>query len=276
MVAVLDADPELGADLDSAARSSACREALAPLLTLSRGRWSWDALARDTRGHLGLLVLDGLLSRRETIEDLGYTELLGAGDVLRPWTTPLHATLLTFEQWDVLVPTRVAVLNRDFALRAQPWPEIAATLLDRTVMRSRSLGVTLAIHRAVRVEERLKLMLWHLADRWGHVTPDGTVLPLPLTHESLGRLIGARRSPVTVAAGNLQREGALRRGPGGSWILSPPSAPTAGPGSIVHNGARSFAQGNCASTPARGPRATPAAAPAPPGTGRARGRGPAG
>jgi hypothetical protein len=220
MIAVLDADSGLGADLDPADLDAARREALAPLMSLRVGPWSCDPDRAKAHGHLGLLVLDGLLTRRERIGELHYTELLGIGDVLRPWSAEAHSSLLTVATWEVLVPTHIAVLNRDFALRARPWPEITATLLDRAVMRSRSLGVMLTIHRAIRVEERLRLMLWHLADRWGHVTPEGTVLPIPLTHENLGYLIGARRSPVTVAVGNLKREGALRRGPKGSWILS--------------------------------------------------------
>ncbi|HEX4837784.1 MAG TPA: helix-turn-helix domain-containing protein, partial [Solirubrobacteraceae bacterium] len=185
----------------------------------------WESSELDVHGHLGLLVLDGLLTRRETIGALDYTELLGTGDLLRPWTVGSHATLLTAANWEVLVPTRIAILDRDFALRARPWPEIVATLLDRAVMRSRSLGVILAIHRAVRVEERLELMLWHLADRWGHVTPEGVVVPIALTHDSLGKLIGARRSPVTVGLGNLKRDGVVRRGQRGSWILSAASRP---------------------------------------------------
>jgi len=40
------------------------------------------------------------------------------------------------------------------------------------------------------------LALWLLADRWGRATPDGTVLSLALTHELLGQLTGARRSPA--------------------------------------------------------------------------------
>lgn len=226
MVAVLEADPGLGADLSPVDLPDARREALAPLIRLQAGRWDWEPSGFDVHGHLGLLVLDGLLTRRETIGALDYTELLGAGDLLRPWTAPSHATLLTAADWEVLAPVRIAILDRDFALRARPWPEIAATLLERAVMRSRSLAVILAIHRSVRVEERLELVLWHLADRWGHVTPEGIVLPIALTHDSLGRLIGARRSPVTVALSNLKRAGVVRRGAKGSWMLSPASRPT--------------------------------------------------
>lgn len=42
-----------------------------------------------------------------------------------------------------------------------------------------------------RVEDRLLLTLWMLAERCGRVTPEGIVLPLALSHEALGRLAAA-------------------------------------------------------------------------------------
>ena len=32
-----------------------------------------------------------------------------------------------------------------------------------------------------RVEERLMLFFWHVADRWGRVGPEGVTVPLPVT-----------------------------------------------------------------------------------------------
>jgi CRP-like cAMP-binding protein len=219
MLAVLAADPELGAGLDEAELAHARREALAPLLAFKAGSWSWDGEEGDHTSHLGLLVLDGLLSRSQTIGQLQSTEFLGAGDILRPWICCEHPVASSQASWRVIAPARIAVLDQDFAWRVRRWPQIPAALLDRAVSRSRSLGVTLAIHRAVRVEDRVQLMLWHLADRWGHVTPNGTVLPIPLTHQALAQLVGARRSPVTVALGCLKRQGLVQRGPRGSWLL---------------------------------------------------------
>lgn len=219
MVTVLDADPGLRAGLTATALAHARREALAPLLCVSPGMWRWRRVGHDPTGDLGLLVLDGLLTRCEAIGELEYTELLGAGDILRPWAEEPHSTLLTVSSWRVITPARLAHLDRDFAMRVRQWPEIHAALLDRATMRSSSLGVSLVIHRVVRVEERLRLMLLHLANRWGRVTSEGIVLPIPLTHHSLACLIGARRSPVSVALGNLRREGAVHRNPEGWWVL---------------------------------------------------------
>jgi hypothetical protein len=64
------------------------------------------------------------------------------------------------------------------------------------------------------------LMLRHLGDRWGHVTREGTVVPLPLSHEILGQLVGARRPTVTIAVRALVASGIIQRRPDGSWLLT--------------------------------------------------------
>ena len=86
-----------------------------------------------------------------------------------------------------------------------------ARLLGRAVRRSRWLAFSLAINHRNRVEERLLLLFWQLAHRWGTVRHDGVLVPLPLTHEMLAMLVGARRPTVTTALGVLKAEGQLRR-----------------------------------------------------------------
>ena len=63
-------------------------------------------------------------------------------------------------------------------------------------------------------------MLWHLVDRWGYVTPNGIVLPWPLNHEILGRLIAVRRPTVTIALRRLDADRAVHRRDDGSWLLT--------------------------------------------------------
>jgi hypothetical protein len=60
--------------------------------------------------------------------------------------------------------------------------------------------------------------MWHLAERWGRVGPEGVRVPLRLTHEALGRLVGARRPSVTTALSGLSKRGCLERTPAG-WLL---------------------------------------------------------
>jgi hypothetical protein len=61
-------------------------------------------------------------------------------------------------------------------------------------------------------------MMWLLAESWGRVTPAGVTLPVVLTHEALGALIGARRPTVSLALAELMERGAVVRQRTG-WLL---------------------------------------------------------
>src|SRR5262249_39499446 len=63
----------------------------------------------------------------------------------------------------------------------------------------------------VRVDVRVLAYLWHLAERFGVVLPDGVRVEVPLTHSVLARLVGARRPTVTTALQRLTQLGYLRR-----------------------------------------------------------------
>jgi CRP-like cAMP-binding protein len=91
--------------------------------------------------------------------------------------------------------------------------------MSRAVGRTRRLAFQQAIGHLTRVDTRLLLLLWHLADRWGHVDRDGVLLPLRLTHQTLGRLVGARRPSVTTALNQLAAQDLIRRRADGSWLL---------------------------------------------------------
>ena len=69
-------------------------------------------------------------------------------------------------------------------------------------------------------------MLWLLAESWGHVTSSGVRLPVLLTHETLGALVGARRPTVTLALRNLVERGAIVHQYSG-WLLLERPAPVA-------------------------------------------------
>jgi CRP-like cAMP-binding protein len=224
-VAVLDVDPELAQDLTGDRLAAARAAAVAPVAALPRGPWRPPARA-GAGGYLGLLVLDGLLTR--TIRLLGRTsmQLLGAEDLLRPWdddaaigSVPRSVT------WAVHEPARVAILDRGFAERVAPWPEIGGALIARALRHGSRLDSHLAILENPSVEQRTLLFLWHLADRWGRVGPDGVQVPVRVTHETLGRLVRAQRPSVTRAVNQLAARGALSRGADGCWVLhgEPPS-----------------------------------------------------
>jgi CRP-like cAMP-binding protein len=124
----------------------------------------------------------------------------------------------------VVAPARFAVLDRRWMVRAAAYPEIGAELTGRALTRSLRLVVGMAVAQQPRLDVRLWMLFWDLADRWGKVRADGVHVELPLTHEILSHLAGARRPSVSAALTRLSTDGRLRR-EGQRWILSgePPS-----------------------------------------------------
>jgi CRP/FNR family transcriptional regulator, cyclic AMP receptor protein len=224
-VHVLEVDPELGSGIEHDQFALAAGRAVAPLLVFpDTGPWSVGQETIDGTGHLGLLIVEGLLARRVSVGARGGIELLGAGDVLRPW---VHSEFASAEvNWSVVEPARIAALDRGFAERVAPWPQIPAAISDRMLLRARTLAFHLAVCHLVTVEERLLMILWHFAERWGRVTPRGVILRLRLTHELLAGVVGARRPPVTTALSSLAQKGLIRRDEDGVWVLSGPPPET--------------------------------------------------
>jgi hypothetical protein len=222
---LLEADPDLGALLSEARRKEAERELVVRTHRLGVGTWDVGRLATAGAEHVGLLVLTGVLAREVVVADHASAELLGPGDLLRPWQCAKASLLPTDVVWSVLSPTSLAVLDRRFATELSRWPEITAALLDRLSERSLRLATTQAISQLTRVDRRLSALFWHLAERWGRVAGEGVIVPLALTHRILGQLVGARRPTVSTALSELAERGELVRRPDGSWLLrgEPPS-----------------------------------------------------
>jgi CRP-like cAMP-binding protein len=222
-IRVIDDDPGLLGRLDGELAEAARHQLVARTVWRDPGRWepmSAD-LPRHFDGWLGILVLDGLVVRQFTVSGLRCCELLGPGDLLRPWDEEDDAATVDSEaSWRVLEPTRLALLDSTFARRASRWPSLHAELIHRSIRRSRSLSVLLALTQARRADVRLRTLFWHLADRWGRVTPDGVVLPLRLTHSVIAQLTGLRRPSVSLSLSELERSGEIMRLSRSSWLLS--------------------------------------------------------
>ncbi|MBS1860414.1 MAG: Crp/Fnr family transcriptional regulator [Actinobacteria bacterium] len=164
-------------------------------------------------------MLSGFLVRRVGRDDRFGAELLGSGDLLRPWQTIGATASDPFEpSWTVVAPTELAVLGADFVARAAPWPSVAVALVDRAMLRSRHLALTMAAVQQPRVDRRLHALLWQLADRWGRIGPEGVSIEAPLTHELLAELVAARRPSVTTALSALAAAGKIER-EGDRWLL---------------------------------------------------------
>ena len=220
-VSLLDVDPDLIEHLDSEQAAAARSRAVARVAILDDGErdpWKWIG---DTDGHLGLLIIDGLLTRNMRLLGRTTMELLGAGDLVRPWDDVAEdASVPQAVTWTVQLPTRVAVLDRPFVERIAPWAGITTALVSRSARRAQSLARHLAILENPRVDARLLLLFWQLADRWGTVCADGVAVPFQLTHTTLGRLVRAQRPSVTASLHQLSERGLLTRRQGDrAWIL---------------------------------------------------------
>jgi CRP/FNR family cyclic AMP-dependent transcriptional regulator len=218
---LLDLDPDLGQFLDGPRLDDARRQLLVRVRRIATGPWNTARLSVADAGHLGLLVLDGVLSREVLAADVISTELIGPGELLRPWQiAPDPALLRVSARWSVLADTRVAVLDRRLTSQLGAFPEIVSLLVERMTARTQRLAVTQAISQLNRVDQRLLTLFWHLAERWGRMTANGVAIPLTLSHRMLSQLVGARRPTVSTALGELARAGEIVRLDDGSWLLT--------------------------------------------------------
>lgn len=226
VISVLDADPELGGALTDEERSLAHRHAVAAAYALPKGPIAAiDQPVGDEDAQVfGLLILSGIVIRELDIAGRQTAELLGRGDLIRPWDEepldPLPGTV----RWAVLQQAQVAALDRRFAAVAGRFPSMLETLTARADARARTLALQRALAQIPRVDARVLVLLWRLAHRWGTVTPEGVHLPIALTQETMAKLVGARRPSVTTAVGALTERGLVEKVSGGFRLLGDPVA----------------------------------------------------
>jgi CRP/FNR family transcriptional regulator, cyclic AMP receptor protein len=215
---LLELDPELGEGLGPAALEQAHHAFTVPVVDAPAGSWAPDAVCAAGIHPFALMVVEGLVVRDLLIAGHAASELLGAGDVV-DHQGQRGGILPAVSRWTIAQPARIAVLDERLLplLRAQP------VLAARLVARSTQYGTRLAAQRAIaqlpRVEDRLLALFGHLAERWGRVGTAGIIVPLRLTHETLGRLVGARRPTVSLALKDLAGQGVVVRRDDGAWLL---------------------------------------------------------
>jgi CRP/FNR family transcriptional regulator, cyclic AMP receptor protein len=218
---LLQLDPELGQLLAPERRAAAERELRVRVITFPVGEWDGGRLADADPTHLGLLLVEGVLAREVVLSDTVSTELLGPGDIVRPWHLEGPPELLPVEvRWNALAAVRLGLIDRRAAAQLSRYPEIGAVIVDRLSERAQRLTITQAISQLNRVDRRLLALFWHLAERWGRVSRDGIAVPLALSHRLIGELVGARRPTVSTALAELAREGQLMRREDGTWLLT--------------------------------------------------------
>jgi CRP/FNR family transcriptional regulator, cyclic AMP receptor protein len=217
-VRLLDADPALGAGLPDAARELARDLVVAPVAVLDRGPWR-PALPGRPDEHTGFLVLEGVLFRRIAFAERESAELLGPGDLLRPWQRLRSSEFAAPATWTVVEAGTLAVLDGRATAMIARWPEVVAAVVGRAVERSRALAITLGIAQLPGVDLRVLAMLWHLAERFGRADGDRWVVPIRLTHQMLAALVRTQRPTVSAALGRLTEQGLIARAEDGTWTL---------------------------------------------------------
>jgi hypothetical protein len=220
LVSVLDVDAALAELVPPEQRTQARQATSAATISYPAGSWQEPLSVDQVRDGYGLLLLEGIMLRRAGIEGRHAAELLGPGDLLRPFQHEgTDATLAVEWTWRVVAPSRCALLDARWTARAAAWPQLGVELASRALGRSLRLVIAMSIAQQPRLDIRLWMLFWDLADRFGKVHPDGVYLDLPLTHEVLSHLAGARRPSVSGALTRLADEGRLRRS-GRYWVLS--------------------------------------------------------
>lgn len=226
-VPLLEIEPDLGRFLTPEERAEA-RRVTVTVLTIGRGIFDLEARLRSA-GAFGAIVADGALMNRLVFGEHPALRLLGPGDVLARQS---EAGLGPISQSTYRAPgqLRMALLDDRVLAAGQRFPRLFAGLHVRMGEQHQRLATQLVICQLPRVEERILGLLWLLAETWGHVTPNGTTLPVALTHDALGECIGARRPTVSLALKELADRGAVLRQTGGWVLLEPlPEAPPVSP-----------------------------------------------
>lgn len=226
-VRLLDHVPELAVDLTAAERPVAHRMLTVPSIALTAGPFELAACQQDPRvvGRLfGLVIIEGVLVREVSIGGGRSTSLHGPGDLLDLQSDTdssfnAHPAVMCHD--DALV----AILD-DHALAAmQRFPRIIARLFTLTMRQLDRADTSAAISKLERVEDRLLALFCQIADRSGRRGHEGITIDQRLTHEAIGRLIGARRPTVSLGLQALAEQRLLQRQSDGSWLLTPDSLP---------------------------------------------------
>jgi CRP/FNR family cyclic AMP-dependent transcriptional regulator len=229
LMRVLDADQDLGRLLDERAFGEARDRLVVPVVHLTRGPFSpWVVISRGRPPPLGILVVDGLIAQRVRLRDKAGVTLVGPGDVFAP--SDYHTdTVGVAETWTILEGVCMAILDWDFERAAIGVPGVISGVVARVGRTSRGLALQRALSQIPYLSTRLLLFLWFVGDRWGKVGAVGVTIPLRLSHSLLAELLGARRSSVTLAVGELERHGRVSRARGRFTLHgSPPEEITTG------------------------------------------------
>ena len=222
LVRLLEHDPDLGDGLREDEAGPARDGTVATLQQSARGTWTPAGRPPDA---FAAVLLRGLIVRETVVAGTASAELFGPGDVILIPPSGEERFVPAEVSWFVLEDAALAWLGDHFAHAARRWPALNRALLARVATTSERTALLQNLAQMVRVEHRVLLLLWHLAERFGRVGPTGVILPMKLTHRMIARLVGARRPSVTTSVLALERAAVIeRRVDGGFLLRRPPEA----------------------------------------------------
>jgi CRP-like cAMP-binding protein len=229
-VALVDLHPDLATGLTAVELAGARNGLQVPVVRVPAGRCDLGLCARaaETRGPLlGAVIIEGLLICETWLAGQVSAQIHGPGDLLNA-DREQDGSLATAHTLLATGEVDLAMLDDCFLAALRRWPQLAARFFTQAMRQADRAGEHKAISQLPRVEDRLVALFWHLADRCGRVGPDGVLIDLRLTHETIGRLIGARRSTVTLGLTALAGTGLLQRTSDGKWLLDTATQPRNG------------------------------------------------
>jgi hypothetical protein len=216
-IRLLDAEPDLGINLDDAQRAEVERFAVAPTVRVGEGTWSVDRLGEvpGVRGGVrGFLVVQGLVAMRLQLKDRICSRPVFNGELVLLDGPPSESVPLRWE-WSALEDSRLAVIDAGLWNLGHRCPTLGAALLERAGQQARRAQLNQAISQMPRIEERLLTFLWSVADRRGVVRSDGVWVELGLSQRAIAEIIGARRPTVSLGLKALSEAGLAHAAEGG-------------------------------------------------------------
>jgi CRP/FNR family transcriptional regulator, cyclic AMP receptor protein len=181
----------------------------------------WDPRTAHTPAARGftMVVVDGLLLSEVHLRGEPTAQLLLAGETLDPFACRDRVLSSEHMTWRALEDARLAVLGPRFLAATQRFPQLTAALCRQQAAQiDRGIRYA-AVTKLPRVEQRIIAFFCTVAEEHGRVVGDGVQVELPLTHEFLGRLIGAKRPTVSLALKTLARDRLLTH-EDRQWLLS--------------------------------------------------------
>jgi hypothetical protein len=166
---------------------------------------------------LGFLLLSGMMTIDVSLAGRWCVRLLVPRDLVLLGGREAGSVSARWG-WSVLHSARIAVLDQRLLVIGQRWPGVLSAILERAAEQTQQALLQQAISQMPRVEDRLLALLWSIADRQGVVRPDGVWVRLPVTHDTLASMIGARRPTVTLGLHALADRELLRPEDDG-WVL---------------------------------------------------------